>query len=77
MKPKLSKLVTIPATKGSHKGIVKTIKIIAAISSILNSDKKTPRSSRIICNTQRWNLLGQAGGVPQKWGLFLGLNFGQ
>jgi len=34
MKPKLMRLVTIPATIGSHIGIVKTIIIIAAISSI-------------------------------------------
>ena len=33
IKPKLMRLVIIPATKGSHTGIVKIIKIIAAISS--------------------------------------------
>ena len=33
IKPKLMRLVIIPATKGSHTGIVRTIKIIAAISS--------------------------------------------
>jgi len=64
MKPKLIKLIIIPVTKGSQSGMVITIKIIAMISSILSSDKKAHHSSRIICNTQRWNLLGKVGGTP-------------
>lgn len=57
MKPKLIRLVTIPAARGSQKGIVKTRKIIAAISNICVLAILSFRSARVICNTLRWNLI--------------------